>query len=87
MVSMSENIHQKLQQAFTPTHLEVIDQSHLHKGHAGARSGGESHFAVTIKAYAFNELSLLARHRAINKILAEELKGAIHALNIKAEGV
>jgi len=85
MVSMSENIHNKLQQAFAPIHLEVIDQSHLHKGHAGARPGGESHFAVTIKASAFNDLGLLARHRAINEVLAEELKGAIHALNIKAE--
>lgn len=87
MVSMNEKIHQKLQQAFTPKHLEVIDQSHLHKGHAGSRPGGQSHFAVVIKASAFNDLNLLARHRAINEVLAEELNGAIHALSIKAEGI
>jgi len=84
---MTEQIKDKLQKAFTPEHLEVIDQSHLHAGHAGAREGGNSHFAVVIRAQAFGEITPLARHRAINDVLAEELAGPIHALTIKASGL
>ncbi len=87
MTNMTQIIRTKLQNAFTPEHLEVIDQSHLHEGHAGARPGGQSHFAVTIKANAFTGQNSVARHRAIHAVLATELKGAIHALSIKAEGI
>lgn len=79
-------IENKLQAAFSPSELNVQDQSHLHAGHAGAREGGGSHFAVTIKAEAFKGMNPLARHRAVNDALAEEFQGedAIHALTIKA---
>ncbi|VAV93159.1 Cell division protein BolA [hydrothermal vent metagenome] len=89
MCKMANNIRKKLQARFSPEQLEVLDQSHLHAGHAGAREGGGSHFAVTIKASAFTGLTPLARHRAINNALAEEFCGeqAIHALTIKASGV
>jgi BolA protein len=87
MSALTEIMTKKLQTAFAPEHLEVHDQSHLHAGHAGAREGGNSHFAVEIKAAAFTGKSPLARHRAINEVLAEELAGPIHALTIKASGV
>ncbi|PHR59647.1 MAG: BolA family transcriptional regulator [Robiginitomaculum sp.] len=87
MNTMIENMTQKLQAAFSPEFLELIDQSHLHAGHAGARPGGNSHFALTIKAAAFTGISPLARHRAINEVLADELAGPVHALTIKASGV
>ena len=77
-------IHDKLSQAFAPNSLEVIDESHLHEGHAGARPGGQSHFRVKIVAEAFNGKSLVQRHRMINETLAEELAGPVHALAIKA---
>ncbi len=87
MNKMADKIQQKLQSAFAPEFLQVIDQSHLHKGHAGARPEGETHFAVEIKAQAFTGKTPLARHRAINEVLKEELAGLIHALSIKASGV
>ena len=87
MTTMAKQITQKLTMAFSPTTIHVIDQSHLHAGHAGARKGGESHFALQITAAAFSGLTLLARHRAINQVLAEELAGQVHALTIQAEGL
>lgn len=89
MSQMHEIIRKKLQASFDPDYLEVIDQSHLHAGHVGAREGGGSHFAVKIKAAAFTKMNVLARHRAINDALADQFIGeaAIHALSIKAEGI
>ena len=81
---VANTIHDKLSQAFAPNSLEVIDESHLHEGHAGARPGGQSHFRVKIVAEAFKGKSLVQRHRMINETLAEELAGPIHALAIKA---
>ena len=81
---VANTIHDKLNGAFTPNALEVIDESHLHEGHAGARPGGQSHFRVKIVAEAFKGKSLLQRHRMVNETLAEELAGPIHALAISA---
>lgn len=77
-------IHDKLSGALSPNALEVIDESHLHEGHAGARPGGQSHFRVKIVAEAFVGKTLVQRHRMVNEVLAEELAGPIHALAIKA---
>jgi len=78
-------ITEKLRQAFTPSKLDVVDESHKHKGHAGARPEGESHFRVHIVSPAFAGLSRIERHRRINAVLAEELAGPVHALAIAAE--
>ena len=80
---VSESIHQKIEQALKPERLEVIDESHLHAGHAGAREGGESHFRLVIVASAFDGLTRVARQRMINEILRDELAGPIHALAMK----
>ncbi|WP_412545457.1 BolA family protein [Maricaulis sp. MIT060901] len=77
-------IESKLQAAFTPAELDVIDDSHLHAGHAGARPGGQSHFTVKIVADRFKGQTRVAIHRMINEALAEELAGPVHALAIKA---
>jgi BolA protein len=79
-----ERIAQKLQAAFSPSQLEVVDESHKHAGHAGARPGGETHFQVRIVAGAFQGTSLLDRHRLVNETLAQELAGPVHALSITA---
>ncbi|MHA1537235.1 MAG: BolA family protein [Alphaproteobacteria bacterium] len=79
---VAETIEKKLKEAFAPSRLEVEDQSHLHAGHAGAREGGQSHFAVEIVAEAFAGHSRLERQRMINAVLAEELAGPIHALSL-----
>jgi BolA protein len=84
MGPISESIRQKLTAAFQPTRLEVIDDSEKHAGHAGAREGGESHFTVVVEAPAFAGQSRVARQRAVNTALAEELAGPVHALSIKA---
>lgn len=86
-MSMSEIITRKLTEALTPVSLEVIDESHLHEGHAGHRPGGESHFRVKIVSPAFVGRSLVDRHRMVNEVLAEELAGRVHALAIKADFV
>ncbi len=78
-------ITEKLRQAFTPSEIEVVDESHKHKGHAGARPEGESHFRVRIVSPAFAGLTRIERHRRINAVLAEELAGRVHALAIAAE--
>lgn len=69
-------------QALSPTHLEVIDESHLHVGHAGAE-GGASHFRLIIGSEQFEGLSMLAKHRLINKQLSDLIPHPIHALAIE----
>jgi len=84
MGQITETIRRKLEIALVPETLEVIDQSEKHRGHAGYREGGESHFRVEIVSQAFEGKSRLERQRAINEALAEEMTGAIHALSIQA---
>lgn len=79
-----EALQRKLNAAFQPSRLEIVDDSDRHAGHAGARAGGESHFTVTIESAAFAGQSRVARQRAVNAALAEELAGPVHALSIKA---
>ncbi|MEO0497673.1 MAG: BolA family protein [Pseudomonadota bacterium] len=75
----------KLQAAFSPSRLEVINESHMHAGHAGDNGTGESHFRVRIKADSLGNQTRVAQHRAINTALAEELSGAVHALAIDVQ--
>jgi BolA protein len=77
-------ITDKLTKAFAPQRLDVVDESHLHAGHAGSRPGGETHFRIHIVAQAFEGKSRIARHRMINDMLSEELAGSVHALAIHA---
>jgi BolA protein len=74
----------KLEAALAPVALEVIDESAGHKGHAGARPGGETHFRVEIVSQAFAGLSRLERQRLVYGILADELAGPVHALSVHA---
>jgi BolA protein len=84
MGTVAETIRRKLESAFAPARLAVVDESAQHVGHAGARPGGESHFRVEIVADAFAGLSRLERQRRVNAALAEELAGPVHALSIRA---
>ena len=81
---VSETVTKKLQEAFAPESVEVVDELHLHEGHAGHRPGGQSHFRVHIVSQAFAGKSRIDRHRMINAILADDLAGGIHALAIHA---
>jgi BolA protein len=81
-VSVAETIRQKLTERFSPTRLVVIDESHRHAGHAGARPGGETHFAVTITSAGFVGLGRVARQRLVYEVLKAELAGGLHALSL-----
>jgi BolA protein len=83
-VRVAETMRQKLDRAFHPVQLEIVDESHLHAGHAGAREGGESHFRIEIVSEAFAGLSRIARHRRVHEVLADELNGGVHALAVAA---
>ena len=78
----ADAIAQKLKDALSPQHIEVVDVSHHHAGHAGWRDGGGTHFTVTIKAASFAGKSRVQQHRLINTILSDELAGDIHALEL-----
>lgn len=75
-------IEDTIKQTFNPTHFEIIDDSHLHAGHASAGGGG--HFRVTIVSEAFNGKSLLDRHRMVYDAMGDAMKSEIHALSVKA---
>ena len=75
----------KLREAFAPESLDVVDESHLHEGHAGHRPGGETHFRVYIVSPAFEGKSRIERHRMINATLEAELAGSVHALALHAQ--
>lgn len=83
-MTMKASISDKLMAALRPTHLVVNDESHLHAGHTGWRESGETHFRLEIVSEAFAGKSRIARHRLVNTILADELKGSVHALAIGA---
>jgi BolA family transcriptional regulator, general stress-responsive regulator len=84
MGGVTEAIRRKLEAAFTPSRLDIVDDSEKHHGHAGHREGGESHFTVIIESPAFVGVSRVERQRQVNRALADELAGPVHALSIKA---
>lgn len=83
-MKVAARIEAKLRAALMPRRLAVVDESHLHRGHAGARPEGESHFRVEVVADAFAGLSRVARQQRIHDVLAEELAGPVHALSVTA---
>jgi BolA protein len=84
IVSVRSQIEKKLRVAFQPESLRVVDESHLHAGHAGARREGETHFRVTLVSPAFAGKGRVERHRMVNTVLAAELAGPVHALAVHA---
>lgn len=75
----------KLEAAFAPVSLMVLDESDQHRGHGGWREGGETHFRIQIVSPAFKGKSRVDIHRAINACVADELQGSVHALAIEAK--
>ena len=76
-------IRQRLEDALEPSLLDILDESHKHVGHAGA-ADGRGHFSVTIVADAFENRSLLERHRLVYDAMGELMDTDIHALSIQA---
>ena len=81
-MTMADAIATKLKDALSPSHIEVLDVSYKHAGHAGWREGGETHFEVVMTADAFIGKSRVECHRMVNHILAEELADSVHALQL-----
>ena len=80
-MSMSEQMQTRLEAVFSPTRLEIINESHLHSGHSGDDGSGESHFRVVVRAAELTPMSRIARHRAVNAALGD-LTTRIHALTL-----
>ena len=74
-------IEGKLQAAFSPSHLQIINESHMHN----VPKNSETHFKVVVVSDVFEGVKLLQRHRDVNEILKEELAGPVHALSISAK--
>jgi len=82
-MSRREIIIEKLSSRFQPVHLEVIDESDHHRGHAGWREGGETHFRVRIATRHLVGKPRIAQHRAVMEALDAELRAGVHALAIE----
>ncbi|MDE4095887.1 MULTISPECIES: BolA family protein [Rhodobacterales] len=78
-MSVKSEMEMRLQEAFQPSHLEVVDDSDSHIGHAGHDGAGESHFNVKIRAAAFAGMNRVQQHRAVHKALGD-IVPRIHAL-------
>ncbi|MCR9269086.1 MAG: BolA family transcriptional regulator [Hyphomonadaceae bacterium] len=83
-MTRSQRIHELLTAAFAPSVLDVVDDSHKHAGHAGARPEGETHYTVKIVSDKFEGLSRVAMQRAVMSALQQEFDTGLHALSIKA---
>lgn len=81
-MSMAHRIREKLTTALNPDRLEIVDESHRHAGHAGARPGGETHFRVEVIAAAFAGKSRIERQRLVYAALKDEMSQQIHALSL-----
>ena len=82
---VKNSIEEKLNKAFAPAFLDVIDESENHRGHGGWREGGNTHFRVRITSAAFAGKTRVDIHRLINQALEAELKSGVHALAIEAK--
>jgi BolA protein len=80
MGAVANAIDNKLRARFTPARLSIEDESSLHRGHAGHREGGESHFRVEIVSAAFEGQSRVSRQRLVYETLKDEFAAGLHAL-------
>jgi len=81
-IRVTDQIETRLRAAFSPRSLSVEDESEQHRGHAGYKDGGQSHFHVALDAPELDDLSRLARHRAVHTALGADLVASIHALRM-----
>ena len=82
---ISTSIEHKLKKKFSPTELIIQDVSEMHRGHAGFKEGGESHFIVKIKSNYFKDMAKLEIHRLINDVLKEEWALGVHSISIQTK--
>lgn len=78
------NLTQRLSREFDASHVEIVDESGLHAGHSGAIAGQVTHVRALIVSEKFQGLTRIERHRRVYGVLAEELRGTLHALSLQA---
>jgi BolA protein len=83
-MSVAEEMHVLLTEAFAPARLAIINDSAKHSGHMGDDGSGESHFTIEIDAAAFADINRLARQRAVIAVLGDIVGQRVHAVAIKA---
>lgn len=81
-MSVADQVKERLEAAFSPAALAVVDESHKHAGHVGARPQGETHFHVSIQSDGLRSMPRVKAHQAIYKALDELMDNPIHALAI-----
>jgi BolA protein len=79
-MSLAEEMEDRLQAAFSPLSLEIIDESEEHRGHSGYQEGGESHWRISMQSRVFADQTRIERHRSVHKALGQDIVGRIHAL-------
>lgn len=79
----TQRLTARLQQALQPLQLEVVDDSHLHAGHAGA-ADGRGHFTVIVVSERFANMPVVRRHRLVYEAVGDMMSTDIHALSINA---
>lgn len=88
MTTLIQQVKDKLEETFCPTHIDIRDDSHLHAGHAGVAARGGSHLFLCIVSDLFTDFNTIKRHRLIYTALSQEMDNlngsGIHALSIQA---
>ncbi len=82
-MKLEDQIREKLETAFVPTSLVVINESHKHAGHSGDDGSGESHWRIEIASDALDGKSRISKHRAIHSALGDDIIRRIHALSLQ----
>jgi len=85
MENRIDRLRAALTAAFSPTLLEITDDSARHAGHAGAAAGGQTHYTIHMRAAAFAGLNRIARSRAVHGVLAPEFATGLHALSLSLD--
>lgn len=81
---LADEMHERLERAFAPLALDIVNDSARHHGHAGDDGSGESHFTITIESAAFAGVGRLERQRMVNRALGDIPGQRVHALAIRA---
>jgi len=79
-MSMADTIRNALQTGLSPERLDIVDESALHAGHAGARPGGETHYRIEVIASAFEGVSRIKRQQMVYGLLKDAFDTGLHAL-------
>lgn len=84
-MTRAERIRTIIETSFAAAAVEILDESHRHAGHAGARPEGETHYRLRVVSPAFVGMSRVARSRAVHEALAREFQGGLHALSLSLQ--